>query len=84
MCLCSFFAAKDYEMEIIWQASRNPSPFREKIFGIGSSLQGEVSGLERVCVCGWVVGWLGGLIYSCKEIFHIIFFFCVCVCQPEF
>lgn len=62
MCLCSFFAAKDYEMEIIWQASRNPSPFREKIFGIGSSLQGEVSGLERVCVCAraWVGGWLGG------------------------
>lgn len=51
MCLCSFVAAKDYEMEIIWQASRNPSPFREKIFGIGSSLQGEMSGLEHVCVC---------------------------------
>lgn len=70
MCLCSFFAAKDYEMEIIWQASRNPSPFREKIFGIGSSLQGEVSGLERACVCvcvrGWRMGWLvrkgGGLL----------------------
>lgn len=58
MCLCSFFAAKDYEMEIIWQASSNPSPFREKIFGIGSSLQGEVSGLEHVCmrVYVWVVG----------------------------
>lgn len=61
MCLCSFFAAKDYEMEIIWQASRNTSPFREKIFGIGSSLQGEVSGLERVCVWeqGGVGGWVG-------------------------
>lgn len=60
MCLCSFFAAKDYEMEIIWQASRNPSPFREKIFGIGSSLRGEVSGLEHVCVCerGWRMGGL--------------------------
>lgn len=56
MCLCPVFAAKDYEMEIIWQASRNPSPFREKIFGIGSSLQGEVSGLERVWVGGWVWG----------------------------
>lgn len=61
MCLCSFFAAKDYEMEIIWQASRNPSPFREKIFGIGSSLRGEVSGLEHVCVCerGWRMGGVG-------------------------
>ena len=58
MCLCSFFAAKDYEMEIIWQASRNPSPFREKIFGIGSSLQGEVSGLERACVCVCVCAWV--------------------------
>lgn len=58
MCLCSFFAAKDYEMEIIWQASRNTSPFREKIFGTGSSLQGEVSGLEHVCVCV-CVGWGG-------------------------
>lgn len=62
MCLCSFFAAKDYEMEIIWQASRNPSPFREKIFGIGSSLRGEVSGLEHVCVCVSVGGGWGGLV----------------------
>lgn len=86
MCLCSVFAAKDYEMEIIWRASRNPSPFRGKgkkgkIFGIGSTLQGEVSGLERARACGWVGGrvgldgfqggWAGVMSYNCKEIFCI-------------